>query len=167
MGACKGCGEVVSAIEMQNGYCKKCATDMAPKEFKEKVETKEFKNSSIPFLKEDTVTVTPDIVEIDGIIYRIDDIISAEFVNITGWRWGLFFVLIFIGALFGFIGSFLMGLIGGILVFYSNHYLKLIVNGNEVLLMKNKNRQFIKKIANAINESRRNWILKQQNTSAA
>lgn len=43
MGMCKGCGEVFSTAEMENGYCKSCREDSSSKELKKDISAKELK----------------------------------------------------------------------------------------------------------------------------
>jgi hypothetical protein len=58
MGTCKGCGEVFSAIEMENGYCKSCKTNQKQSTVKLETENNNLSSSPISNTKKQEVIVT-------------------------------------------------------------------------------------------------------------
>lgn len=192
---CKGCGKIVSELGLKDGFCEECTKAMGRSENYERqfrmrdiFDIFTFEKDSDTFEKDsenhesqlgmyeiddiftfqkDKVKVSLDVFEINGIIYRISDIISAEYIRKRSYSWmvpflSFIFGAYFMGTLTFFIFGIILSFISGWTLFSYERYLRVITNGNELLLMKNVRKGYIQKVAKAINEEKKNWVYKQE-----
>lgn len=103
MGMCKGCGEVFSTAEMENGYCKSCK-DTSTKEIKKESSTEGLQIESTNLSGKNNFTTNQKVIVTD---------IKMPFLSMVFFmvKWVIasipaFIILFILGAIFmGFIGG--------------------------------------------------------------
>lgn len=117
--------------------------------------------------EKDKVKISEELFEINGVVYKISDVISAEYISKRSFSWGLAISawvlgIILMTSLVFYIPGMILCMIGGIFLVLYKGYLRVIMNSNELLLMKNVRKGYIQKVAKAINDAKKELIYKEE-----